>query len=566
MKLQSSRWLSAALLSCTLLIGQCAVAYADTASAEPAKDMVLQAMTDELNRSMKDLHLEKKSRPYFIQFYCGDTDTKRIEFELGHLIEFDDHAERLLEVDCHVGDPKFDNTANLSTRSTANASRYVAMDDNYNDIRRSLWVLTDDAYKAACEDLEKQEAYKRGHVVRNLCESYSLIKPIVSVGALPGSPLQIDKDWHERLRKLSLVFSKYPEIRKSWIVFEANQHVIRCTTSEGTVLRFVWTPVSIGITAYARCEDGEDVWDCNLLRVNDLKKLPSQEELEASAKGLAENLLAYTRAERKNYYYGPVLFRPQASGELVEHGIAPKLCASPGDNLQPSGTLLRSMNTRILPKFLSLVDDPELTGDGILNSTPFDDEAVPSKKVQLIEKGFLKELLSSRTPVLPGQVSNGRFRGGQVVPSTLIMQVHKPTNVKEMETKLRQMAKEQGLKEAIIVSKIVNQTPRLMNGDAKSARSDTMQRVPALEIYSVDVDSGKKKRVRGLLFRDFGLSAMQGIVAAGNDATPNYSVKFSGNICSVVAPSLLVNNLELEDDGRNTLTPYPVSNPNFEPD
>lgn len=552
-----------------LLTGLVDTSRAAVNQAEPAssvqEDLVLQAMTDELRRSMKELRLEKKTRPYFIKVTCTDIDSIKFQYELGKRVDYDEHSDRIADVEVHVGDHKFDNTANLTTRTGGTTSRYVALEDNYDQIRRNLWILIDDAYKSACEDLEKQEAYRRGHIIRNLCDSFSLSTPNTSIDPI-SPPLKLDKSWETRIQSLSSVFSKFPEIRKSWVVLEMDRQIFRCTTSEGTILRDEWSPLVIGVTAYARCDDGEDIWDCDFIRVTSSKHVPEQEQLEASARRLAENLVAYTKAERKNYYFGPVLFQPQAASELLQHGIAPKLCANPGDNLQPSGTLLRCINTRILPKFLSIADDPvstEIRGHRTLGTAAFDDEGIACKKVQLVEKGFLKELLCSRTPVLPRQTSNGRFRSGQVLPTTLVMQVHQPTNTKTLEGKLIQLAKEQGLKEALIVTRIEKQTPRVLNGDGISGRSDSLQRYPPLEVYSVNVETGKRTRVRGLLFRDFGLPGMQGIVAAGNDAVPFNSVNWAGYIRSVVAPSLLVNHMELEEDAKNTLTPYPVLNPNF---
>jgi hypothetical protein len=56
---------------------------------------------------------------------------------------------------------------------------------------------------------------------------------------------------------------------------------------------------------------------------------------------------------------------------------------------------------------------------------------------------------------------------------------------------------------------------------------------------------------------------MQGIVQAGNDARAYNTVNWAGYVRSVVAPSLLISHLEMEEDARNTLGPYPLENPYF---
>lgn len=533
--------------------------------APKGPDVVLQAMSDELERSLQQLRIDKKSNPYYVGYRSTDGERIRIAYELGKKAEDEIHLDRAMQVDMHVGDHKFDNTAALTGRPNRDASRYVALDDNYDSIRRNVWVLTDDAYKTASEDLEKQEAYRHGHNIRNLCESFCKTNPTVSIAPEPPA-LTLQQDWNERLRKVSQVFENYPQIRKSWVVMEADRQVFRIANTEGTRIRMPWMPIIIGITAFARCPDGEDIWDCDYVRVLNENDVPTQEQLEAKAKALAENLTAYTQSERKNYYFGPILFEPQASGEVLEHGIAPKLCAIAGDNLHPSGTLLRCIDTRILPKFLSITDDPTCTsyqGEAIAGPYDFDDEGTPSSKVQLVDHGFLKELLTSRTPVLSGQKSNGHNFGDQILPTTLIMQSDKPSTAKTLEMQLLRLAREQGLKEAIIVKRIVPQTAKLMHGDTETARGDSLDRCTPLEVYSIDVATGERKRVRGLRFHGFGLGTMQGIVAAGNEPKNFNTVAWNGSIRSVIAPSLLINHMELEEDGRDTVSAYPLQNPFF---
>lgn len=556
--MRSQNRLVALLLPAIFSVVNCALpAHAD--------DIVLQAMSDELDRSVNNLKIEQKAKPYFIGYRATDDKRFRITYELGQKAEEEHANNRVVDIDLHAGDKTFDNTTELVGHGTRDRSRYLPIDENYDGIRRQLWVLTDDTYKDASEEYEKQDAYRRGHIIRNLTNSFSDSKPVEHIN--PDNPdLKLNEDWDKRLATLSKVFAKYPEIRKSWAVLEADRQIFRIANSEGTRVRFVWTPMLLGITAFARCPDGEDIWDCDYFRVVSEKDMPTQEELEARADELAKNLVDYTKAERKNYYFGPVLFEQQSSAELLQHGMAPKLVALPGDNLHPTGTFLRSVDHRILPRFLNITDDPSCTkfaNQSVAGPYLFDDEGVPCKTVKIVDKGYLKELLSSRTPVLGGQTSNGHCFSNQVLPTTLIMQSDKPVALKVMERRLLQMAKDQGLSEAIIVRRIVPQTAKLMHGDSETARNDSLDGCSPLEIYSVDVNTGKETRVRGLRFRGFDLGTMQGIVAAGNDAKAYNTVNWGGFVRTVVAPSLLISHMELEEDGRDTLSPYPLENPYF---
>jgi hypothetical protein len=276
-----------------------------TPTATAADDVVLRAMSDELDRSIKNLRIEQKAKPYFIGYRITDDKRLRLTYELGQKAEDEQQENRVAEIDMHAGDKTFDNTAELVGRGTRDRSRYLPLDDNYDAIRRHFWVLTDDSYKDAGEEYEKQDAYKRGHIIRNLTDSFSDAAPVQSISN-DNPELKLTEDWDKRLSSLSAVFSKYPEIRKSWAVMEADRQVFRIANTDGTRVRFTWTPIVLGIAAFARCADGEDIWDCDYFRVVNEKDMPTQEELEARAKALAENLVAYTKAERKQYYFGPV--------------------------------------------------------------------------------------------------------------------------------------------------------------------------------------------------------------------------------------------------------------------
>ena len=142
-------------------------------TASAADDVVLRAMTDELDRSIKNLRIEQKAKPYFIGYRVTDDKRLRLTYELGRKAEEEQQENRVAEIDMHAGDKTFDNTSELVGRGTRDRSRYLPLDDNYDVIRRHFWVLTDDSYKDAGEEYEKQDAYQRGHIIRNLTNSFS---------------------------------------------------------------------------------------------------------------------------------------------------------------------------------------------------------------------------------------------------------------------------------------------------------------------------------------------------------------------------------------------------------
>src|SRR4030095_1040442 len=76
-------------------------------------------------------------------------------------------------------------------------------------------------------------------------------------------------------------------------------------------------------------------------------------------------------------------------------------------------TFAKKLNQPVLPTFLSVAFDPTLTRDGdveLVGHYDYDDEGVKARRVVAVDKGVLKTLLMSRSPV-PGILqSNGHGR------------------------------------------------------------------------------------------------------------------------------------------------------------
>src|SRR5260221_319338 len=65
-------------------------------------------------------------------------------------------------------------------------------------------------------------------------------------------------------------------------------------------------------------------------------------------------------------------------------------------------TFTKKVGQEVLPKFLSVVDDPtvgEIGGMKLAGAYEFDNEGTPAQKVVVIQDGVLKNFLTSRMPI-----------------------------------------------------------------------------------------------------------------------------------------------------------------------
>ena len=113
-----------------------------------------------------------------------------------------------------------------------------------------------------------------------------------------------------------------------------------------------------------------------------LEDLPQPETVGILAAERAK-LMRGAKKPRTGTY--PVIFNERVSGSLVGHILA----AINGEAIsRGTSWLLDSINSRILPENVSLIEDPHLPR--LSGSRPFDAEGLPTRKKSFVENGILK--------------------------------------------------------------------------------------------------------------------------------------------------------------------------------
>jgi predicted Zn-dependent protease len=302
-------------------------------------------------------------------------------------------------------------------------------------------------------------------------------------------------------------------------------------------------------------------------------KLASESEMEKGVRAVAENVRALVKAPPGDTYAGPVLFEAEAAAQLFADLIGGqattfrKPVAEPGRPMNlPAGELEGRLNSRILPSSFTIVDDPtqkEYKGKLLVGHYPVDLEGVPAQAVTLIEKGTLKSYLATRTPTRDTAKSNGHARlpgsfGGYVANmSNLFVRTDEGIAPTELKKKFIEMLQQRNKPYGMLIRKMdfpstasIEELRQMLGG--LGARPAALP----LLAYRVYPD-GREELVRGLRFRALNARALKDIVAAGSDEA---HVNFIGNGapfsivgggtyvfgCSVVAPSILFEDLELE--------------------
>src|SRR5437016_8518374 len=145
-----------------------------------------------------------------------------------------------------------------------------------------------------------------------------------------------------------------------------------------------------------------------------LEELPSHDALMTDAKETLDTIVALRKAAIvEEEYRGPVLFSPDAVDDSVSSLIGQHLVGRKPQLGRPNrtvGAFATSYKARVLPTFLSVIDDPtwkNFQGKSLIGSYLFDSEGVKAQSVDVIEIGILTSYLIGRQPLRDFPASNG---------------------------------------------------------------------------------------------------------------------------------------------------------------
>lgn len=527
------------------------VVIALAASAAAQQDVVMKAMRDELTRSMQGLKLPDSPKPYFIAYRVDMNETNVIGSSLGSLLPLRPQKTNIIGVEVRVGDPTLDNTNFLSMSLFSggpagfmHGMRTGPLSDDYAAIRRELWRATDDEYKRAVEDYAAKKAVLQNRKLSEPVPDFSA-EPPANWSESPPAPRQ-DASAEQLARELSAVFRKFPQLYASSVEITLRTEYTRYLNSEGSWFTRNDSQVKLEIKAETQAADGMPLGDSYEIYAKTLADLPTKSRLAARVEAIGARLEQLRGQKVLQRYNGPVLFEDTAAAEAFAKVFAPALVAvrEPlSDNPQfemifqrllgQSGSLMDRVGGRVLPADISIVNDPSLTeldGNKLPVSLHIDDEAVPAKKIALVEKGVLKALLTTRTPVPTMLRSTGSRRVLGPVPTTLLVSTEKGSSAAGLRQQLLKLAKQRGNDYGIVVRRVGRGklSESLMEMAMRMSGRETNGTDSFLEVLKL-YDDGREEFVRGVQIEGLSVTSFKEIAAIG-DKPVLYSDEFMPKI------------------------------------
>ena len=577
------------LMAATALLCCCVTGL--SAQDDVRDDILFRAMQDELTRSVSRLSLENRDRPYFVEYRVLETEGYGINASFGAIVSRGPHRNRQLGISVRLGDYDFDNTGffsrdDLFSRFRNVGTDAIVLDNDYMALRRDFWLATDREYKNAVQQLAGKEGYLKSRVSEDTLADFSHEERVELIE--PRILLAIDTaELATKVRRWSALFREYPDIDQSSVGLNFSAVHRYIMNSEQTSVRTGTLAGELKVTLSTHADDGATLLREFTLQLSSPDDLPSDKEMEEQVRLLVDGLVAQRNAPAlEETYIGPVLLVDQAAPQFLLWTFVPHLSGSRlplledesfGNLLGTESGLVSRMNRRVMPRDFIAYDDPTISnkGDVILKGNyAVDDQGVMARRVSLVENGVLKDLLSSRRPGkrLPG--SNGHGRGitdpGATI-SNLFVETSEPLSEAEMKALLIEACRELEIEYGIMIRKMSPSSSNSFSGGGVSIVMAGGIEVPATEAYKVYVEDGREEPVRGVEVGDLDLRTLKDIMAGGEKGyvlntgvSPKGIMDFSSVDVSIVAPSLLLEEIELNPSSEAQRKPPLLSHPYFE--
>ncbi|HMU83309.1 MAG TPA: TldD/PmbA family protein [Leptospiraceae bacterium] len=527
-------------------------------------------LKEELSRSLKHFKKNTSPRPHFISYLFRNFRSEKIAGRLGGITDHTTGSQNTTYCDVRVGGPKFDNVINggLEDNSDRDESiEYINMpaEIEQDSFRFSLWKLTDAKYREAAEQYYERKSKELHYVDPNRGLPSRLKRPPVRHWKYRELP-EIDREfWKYRIRLAGNLLKKYANIKNSRFEFNCHHRQSVLVNSEGSMILQQQCIFELRGSLWLLNKKGEGIVQEIHFTEGDIKDLPDEKEFLRIIREKIDRLLILEKAPRMDSYSGPVLLSPVAAGlffhEVVGHRLEGSRLLSPDEG----GTFRSLRGKRIAPDYIDIIDHPSLTAFGnrqMIGHFLYDDEGSPAEKSVLVEKGILKEFLTTSTPI-PGQKkTNGHARSQKFERpisrmGNLMVVNRKPVSPEEMKERFIEEIRRQKKPYGIHVLDTLGGETGTNSYDFQAFKGEILD---ATRVFP----DGREEPVRGVDFVGTPLSSLDSVMCMGNDPMldNSYCGAESGVVpVSTVSPSMLMRSLELQGQDRERYTQYVVPLP-----
>jgi predicted Zn-dependent protease len=506
-------------------------------------------MQDEMDRSMAELRMKGEAPPYYMAYEVLDRTISDYSGRLGALVDNPPRRTRTLRVEVRVGDYAFDSSRfvvqGFGGGGLNGETAIAPIDDDYDAMRRQIWITTDSAYKRAIGMFARKKAAFQNRTASDPLPDFTKEDAVQALLPLLQPPdAAARREAAARVQQASAVFASASDVDLSDVSITQVTGTRYYLNSEGSK---TVSPIEIaGLTMFgeAQAGDGMPVRETVSLVERTIQDLPTATQLATTARELAARVIAARNAPIGEEFAGPVMFEGVGSAQFISETLVPIMQARrPPDAENPrmmqvtQNPFLNRTGLRVLADAFLASDTPSLKqfdGKNVAGTYVVDDEGVRAKDVTLVDKGRLVTLLTSRTPQKNFPQSNGHGRAGTVLAGVFQLESTQAIPAAELKTKYLALLKAQEKTFGYIVRGVRS------DGQAGAGAGPGID-----QIVKVTPD-GKEAPVRGLRFASVAPTAFRDLSEASKERTMfSYRAGPTAAV-SVIAPSLIFEELEIQ--------------------
>jgi TldD protein len=557
------------LVSCLLVLFAGAnFAWSRDGVPDSEPDPVLKTMQQELERAKSGL-AKSDPAPYFISYSVYDQELVGVAGSLGSILTSTRIHQRLGDVMMRVGAPALDNTHKDGLPS-AISSGLLPLGNNADALDHALWQLTNREYRQAGPAFLNVKAETEVHAAEeDKSPDFSQETPQVHIDHSSPSFPSDQKALDDEVRRYSAAFRKYPEVYSSSVSIQAERTRWFLASTEGAEIDVPSTIARLVIQASTRADDGMDLLRAESFEAPSAGDLPNEKEVVKVENKMADDLAALRKAPVQDAFNGPALLSGRAAAVFFHEVLGHRLEGHRQKNEDEGQTFTKKVGEQILPKFLSIVDDPtlsELNGTKLAGSYQYDDEGVPAQRVEVVTDGILKSFLMSRMPVKGFAHSNGHGRRQPGLMPTgrqgnFIVISKSAVKDSELRQKFIEEIKKQGKPYGLYFEDV-------QGGFTLTGREtpQAFQILPVI-VWRVYPDGRPDELVRGVDIVGTPLAALDSIILTGDKTEVFNGIcgAESGSVpVSAASPAILFSEMEIQKRPSTHSRPPVLPPPGFE--
>jgi TldD protein len=531
-----------------------------TASAS-SDDLLLATMEKELHRGQSEL-AKLDPAPYFVSYDVTEGESLAILSAQGAILSSSLTNHRSADVNMRIGTAALDNTHGQD-RVSGITSGALPEKDDADAIARVLWKLTYEEYRKAQQSFANVKT-KSAVRAKDEDDSADFSQEKASSYVEKASPVRFpeQKGWEELARRYSACFRKYPQVEESLVFMAATKSSSYLVSTEGTKVVTSDVIFRVMIQAQTLANDGMQLMRVETFQFSDPSKVPSQADVEASVKKMADDLSALKAAPLAEPYSGPALLSGRAAAVFFHEVLGHRVEGQRQRGRDEGQTFTKKINEKILPDFLSVTDDPtmrSLGGTELSGFYRYDDEGSPASRVEVVKDGILKNFLMGRMPVKDFGNSNGHGRSQEgMMPvgrqGNLIVTSSKTIPDAQLRTRFLDEIKKQGKPYGLYFEDI-------QGGFTLTTREmpQAFQVLPVM-VWRVYADGRPDELVRGVDIVGTPLTVLTQIAATGDTTSVFNGIcgAESGSVpVSAASPAMLFSEMEVQKRKYGDTRPPP---------